>query len=282
MIPISQLRTGNIVLCDKKLHPVAMINIIHNEIWLAHLDNKGFFIGFLGVTENDIEPAPITHKRLINCGFECHEVCVGNTHNYTRKEDGLKLNTALPTWFFLNGDCIGKEIEYMHQLQNIYFHKTGNELVEIEYKIKKDDKISRLTYSGEIHSLSPSDYYVCGTNTQGRHGLGGARIAAKNFGAIYGQAKGVMGQTYGIITKDLTKKIHPSISKEFIIEQIKELYEFALTKPDSKFYIIYSGVGKNLNAYTPNEMAQMFACINDIPNNIVFEENFNGLIEKLI
>ena len=41
----------------------------------------------------------------------------------------------------------------------------------------------------------------------GRHGKGAALTAIK-FGAIYGKSEGLQGQSYAIITKDLTKKIH--------------------------------------------------------------------------
>lgn len=117
------------------------------------------------------------------------------------------------------------------------------------------------------------------TNTQGRHGKGNALVGMK-YGAIYGKAQGPMGRTYGIITKDLTKRKHPSISKEFIIEQIGEFYEFAKRYWNVDFIIPYSGIGSkvNLNGYTNAEMSEMFSMF-DIPENILFEEQFSTLIK---
>ena len=134
------------------------------------------------------------------------------------------------------------------------------------------------TYKGLITNLPENGIFVFGSNTQGRHGAGAALVARERFGAIYGKNSGIQGQSYGIITKDLTKNIHPSISKDFIIDQIDYLYEFAKDYTDKLFYIAYSGSGQNLNYYTPQEMADMFSFYK-IPENIVFEEEFSKLLK---
>ena len=133
------------------------------------------------------------------------------------------------------------------------------------------------TYTGKIVDLKSNQRYCFGANTQGRHGKGAALIAKIRFGAIQGVPKGPQGQSYAIVTKDLTKKVHPSISKEYIIEQIKELYQYADYNSELEFFIIYSGTGHTLNAYTPEEMAIMYSC-SKIPDNFVFEEEFAKLL----
>lgn len=137
----------------------------------------------------------------------------------------------------------------------------------------------RKTYSGKITTLEPNQIFVFGSNTQGRHGKGAALIARNNFGAIYGQAEGIQGQSYAIITKDLTKATHPSRTPEQIKEQIHKLYEYARQNPDKEFLVAYSGTGANLNAYSNQEMANMFSS-EQIPSNIVFEEEFNKLVQE--
>jgi hypothetical protein len=132
------------------------------------------------------------------------------------------------------------------------------------------------TYKGDITHLEPNQIFIFGSNTQGRHSLGAALTAKERFGAKYGQSKGLQGQSYAIITKDLTKYVHPSISKEKIIEQIEELYQFAQNNKDKEFLVAYK-VGKNLNSYSSQEMADMFSSKN-IPENIVFEETFSKLL----
>lgn len=141
----------------------------------------------------------------------------------------------------------------------------------------------RKTHDGTL-ILKPNQALLITTNPQGRHGKGNALVGMK-YGAIYGQARGPMGRTYGIITKDLTKRKHPSIAKDFIIEQIGEFYQFAKRYWNVEFLIPYSGSGnkKNLNGYTNAEMAEMFSHF-EIPENILFEKEFDKLInyEKII
>jgi hypothetical protein len=136
------------------------------------------------------------------------------------------------------------------------------------------------TYKDKIISLEPNQIFVFGSNTEGRHGLGAALIAKIKFGAIYGQAEGLQGQSYAIITKDLTKKKHPSRTKDQIIEQIKKLYDFAKENPDKDFLVAYT-IGKNLNAYSCFDMAEMFSSI-EIPDNISFDEKFAVLVRAKI
>ena len=135
------------------------------------------------------------------------------------------------------------------------------------------------THDGSL-ILKPNQALVITTNTQGRHGKGNAKVGMKN-GAIYGKAQGPMGKCYGIITKDLTKKKHPSISKAFIIHQIGDFYEFARKYWNVDFLIPYSGGADkiNLNAYSNVEMAEMFSTF-DIPGNILFEVEFSKLIKQ--
>lgn len=135
------------------------------------------------------------------------------------------------------------------------------------------------TYKGLITKLEPHQIFVFGSNTQGIHGAGAALWALKNAGAIWGQSKGLQGQAYGIITKDLNAKKHPSISVGYILFQLKRLAVFAALYPDKEFLIAYAGNSVNLNGYTPKQMANMFSQI-EWSENVIFEEEFSKLIKK--
>lgn len=171
--------------------------------------------------------------------------------------------------------------------KSIQLNLFANEVAAIqqvkEYltELSKDntDLAARKTYKGFITQLKDNQIFVFGSNTQGRHGKGAALIARNKFGAIYGQAEGPQGQSYAIITKDLTKSIHPSRTKEQITQQIHDLYEYARNNPDKEFLVAYSGTGTNLNAYSNKEMADMFSS-EVIPNNIMFEDEFNSLLNE--
>lgn len=138
-----------------------------------------------------------------------------------------------------------------------------------------------LNYSGTISTLPPNGVFVFGSNTQGRHGKGAALTARKVFGAIYGQARGRQGQSYAIVTKDLTKPYNePSVSKEDIRKEIATLYDYARENPELWFYVAYSGTGTNLNNYSNGEMAELFNQ-SPIPSNMVFELDFLQLIQNI-
>lgn len=133
------------------------------------------------------------------------------------------------------------------------------------------------TYEGVVGDLAPNQIFVFGSNTEGRHGKGAALTAKQKYGAIYGQARGRQGQSYAIITKDLTKKNHPSRNVDEVEEEIFCLYEYANENPDLEFFIPYNTKSENLNSYSAQDMAYFFGAF-DIPKNIVFEKEFYSLI----
>ncbi len=130
-------------------------------------------------------------------------------------------------------------------------------------------------------NLKDDEILVITTNPEGRHGKGIALLGYKSYGAIYGQAKGLMGRCYGIVTKDLRKRIHPSVSEETIINQIQELYDYAIKNKDIYFVIPYAGKSDklNLNGYSNQQMADMFSAV-EMPDNLSFEEEFYKQINK--
>lgn len=147
------------------------------------------------------------------------------------------------------------------------------------------------TYKGLIGFLEPNQILVFGSNPEGRHGAGVAKLALDKFGAKWGIGRGLYGQSYGLITKNLKPFFYEketgieyekagfrSVSTKQIVENIKELYEFAVTNPELEFHVAYTDSGKNLNGYTAKEMASMFATYK-IPDNMVFHEGFGKLIE---
>ena len=137
-------------------------------------------------------------------------------------------------------------------------------------------------------SIQPNDGYVFvfGSNPEGRHGAGAAKIAVTQFGAKYGIGEGLVGDSYALPTKDLRVKENKglrSISKEEIINNISNLYKTAKQNPNKKFAIAYTNVEQSsLNGYTGIEMSDMFKEAGLIPNNIYFSNAwiYNGLIKN--
>lgn len=133
------------------------------------------------------------------------------------------------------------------------------------------------TYKGLIKELPPNGIFVFGSNTEGRHGAGNAWVAKQLFGAKYGQPRGLQGQSYGIVTTDLTRNKRPSYPSRKIRTEVCELYRFAKDNASMEFYVAYTGGGTLLSGFTHQEMANMFNCA-PIPGNIVFEEEFAKLM----
>jgi len=125
-----------------------------------------------------------------------------------------------------------------------------------------------------ITSLKPNEVFVFGSNTEGRHGKGAALIAKQKFGAIYGQAEGLQGQSYGIITKDLSKG-EKSISLDEIHDHIFEFVEFAKENPKLKFYV--TKLGSSLAGYTIKEIKEEILSVNKIegiPDNVILPKEY--------
>lgn len=137
-------------------------------------------------------------------------------------------------------------------------------------------------YKGNIE---PSDntIFVFGSNPEGRHGLGAAKVAREKFGAIYGQGEGLQGNSYALPTKDLRLSGNQSLQPSQIVENIKRLYECARENPDKDFKIAYRNTeSKSLNGYTGIEMIAMFIYSGPIPSNIWVSEEWwdTGLFQK--
>lgn len=126
-----------------------------------------------------------------------------------------------------------------------------------------------------ITELPENGIFVFGSNTEGRHGKGAALVAKQKFGANYGQARGLQGRSYAIITKDLKKGLK-SIPLEAIKFQLYHLIKFIAPKfSDKMFYI--TKLGSSLAGYKIEEIKNLFQEINDeitIPNNIVLPEKY--------
>lgn len=133
------------------------------------------------------------------------------------------------------------------------------------------------TYSGNI-TPSKNVIFVFGSNPEGRHGAGAAKVARLQFGAIYGQGEGLQGNAYALPTKDLRVKENNgfrSIPPETITENIRRLYECARQHPDKDFLIAYRNTyTRSLNGYTGIEMIHMFIDAGPIPDNIVISEEW--------
>lgn len=133
-------------------------------------------------------------------------------------------------------------------------------------------------YTGNIRP-EKDVIFVFGSNTEGRHGAGSAKVAVEQFGAVYGVPRGLQGNAYGLITTDLQGKgKYPS---EMIRENIKELYQVARNLPWKKFMVAYRSAPdeKTLCGYTGRTLFSLFLSAGDIPENIYFSEEWYNTVK---
>lgn len=151
------------------------------------------------------------------------------------------------------------------------------------------DQANQIYQDGEIAYYRPDSYegnitpdedtiFVFGSNPEGRHGAGAAKVAREVFGAKYGVGEGLTGNSYALPTKDLRVKENRglrSIPRETIVESIQKLYETARRIPNKKFKVAYRNTNTaSLNGYTGLEMIDMFKDAGPIPSNIIFSKEW--------
>jgi hypothetical protein len=112
------------------------------------------------------------------------------------------------------------------------------------------------------------DIFVFGSNTEGRHGKGAALEARNNWGAIYGQARGLQGRSYAIVTKELRKHL-PDITLAEIYDEVGVFIDFASRHPEHRF--ILTPIGCGLAGFSPEQIAPFFSVC---PKNIVLPKEF--------
>lgn len=146
---------------------------------------------------------------------------------------------------------------------------------------------------GNITSMTGDNIFVYGANPEFRNGWGAAKTA-RQFGAKpYGSGRGIVGNTFGLITKNLKAGYvekatgikydlegERSVSPEMISANIDELYQCALDNPDKKFFVAYMNNSRNLNGYSPKEMWDMFTDNKYVPENIRFHESFRVFLSQ--
>lgn len=114
-----------------------------------------------------------------------------------------------------------------------------------------------------IKELNENEIFVFGSNLDGLHGGGAARIAYDKFGAIWRQGVGLQGQSYGIPT------MHGGV--DVIKPYVDEFINFAKSHPEFKFLVTRIGCG--IAGFNDKEIAPLFKDAIEI-ENIYLPESF--------
>ena len=104
----------------------------------------------------------------------------------------------------------------------------------------------RITPS-RINVLETNEIFVFGSNIQGMHMGGAARVAYSKFGAEWRNGEGLQGQSYALPTMEGLEKTKQAVC-HFI--------ECAKTHDTLKFFV--TPVGCGIAGYTPEDIAPLF------------------------
>lgn len=99
-----------------------------------------------------------------------------------------------------------------------------------------------------IKSLNEGEIFVFGSNLQGYHGGGAARVAINRFGAKFGVGVGLQGQSYAIPTMQG--------GVDTIKPYVDEFIEFARQHPELTFYVTRIGCG--IAGFSDKQIAPLF------------------------
>ena len=115
-----------------------------------------------------------------------------------------------------------------------------------------DDKEYKGYTPDYIDRLLPSQIFVFGSNTLGYHTGGASGTARKKFGAVWGQAEGLQGQSYAIPV-DFGKGIRKDTEVKASVDKF-----IAFAKEKEKLFFFVTRIGCGIGGYRDEEMAQFF------------------------
>ena len=103
-----------------------------------------------------------------------------------------------------------------------------------------------------IDQLLANQIFVFGSNTLGYHTGGASSTARKKFGAVWGQAEGLQGQSYAIPV-DFGKGIRKDAEVKTSVERF-----IAFAKDNENLFFFVTRIGCGLGGYKDEEIAQFF------------------------
>lgn len=118
-----------------------------------------------------------------------------------------------------------------------------------------------------IQELKENQIFVFGSNMNGNHAGGAARLAVEKFGAIMGRAEGIQGQSYAIPTLDEDME---KVTEEDLINYLGNLRHFANEHPEKEFLL--TAIGTGIARFDTNYMAYMVLRAN-LPVTLPYQRN---------
>lgn len=119
-----------------------------------------------------------------------------------------------------------------------------------------------------IQELKDNQIFVFGSNMNGNHAGGAARLAVEKFGAIMGQAEGIQGQSYAIPTLD---KDMEKVTEEELVVFLGNFGNYANEHLEKEFLL--TAIGTGIAGFDAGYMAYMVLRAN-LPDNVTLPKEF--------
>ena len=110
-----------------------------------------------------------------------------------------------------------------------------------------------------ITKLENNEVFVFGSNIEGHHGGGAARLAYEKFGAVWGLGVGLAGQSYAIPT------MHGGVAA--IKPYVDEFIAFA--KDNKNLTFLVTRIGCGIAGFTDDEISPLFEKAHDAENIVL-------------
>ncbi len=184
---------------------------------------------------------------------------IGANQDSKQTASGLGIRSTMDFQASIQGSVM--MFDKMRSSNREYYKKvrraklTGEAIDYEEDFFAEKQALTRVTPE-RIINLEEGQVFVFGSNLQGHHDGGAARVARERFGAIYGQGVGLQGQSYAIPTMNLTLG---EISR-----YVDEFIWFADSHPEMTFMVTRIGCG--IAGFRDEEIAPLFAKAYSLPN----------------
>ena len=180
---------------------------------------------------------------------------MGSNHDVKQVSFSLSINNVVE----FSHDVMGTSSSWAREssAKRNYFRKMDEEYrrgrrqskkewVERKREMANEYYGNRVT-PNHIANLQEGEIFVFGSNPQGLHSGGAARVAMERFGAVWGQGEGLHGQSYALPT---------TCPIEQIAEAVQRFTQFAGQHPELRFLVTRVGCG--IAGRTVNEIAPLF------------------------
>ena len=176
---------------------------------------------------------------------------IGANQDSERTASGLGIRSTMDFRATVEGSVI--MFDKMRHSNREYYKKVRREKSGEQVDYQEDfyaEKLSYLRITPErISQLREGQIFVFGSNEAGHHDGAAARLARERFGAVYGQGRGLQGQSYAIPTMNL--------SLQQIAKEVEDFTAFADRHPELTFLVTRIGCGNA--GFNARQIAPLFA-----------------------